>query len=292
VRRLVRPLVFGATLWGNGPETERGALGYLLMDLGSAYIFHRPSGTLPYSTSQLYARAADFVSSISDGSFLNLWDDFANAPDPDDPDDPAHITPHTAHEGLTCHPREGAPASAPGPSTSSGGAGTHSTTHTTHTTHHTSTDPTATAPCLPAIPEEPDTDDEDPDPNSIMSTLGISFGPKSIRQAAYLAYKGEWSKAWSQFTPSTPADPRSSEVQQALINLCPHQHANPLGDADTADEPGTAPLEIQRKAFNTVMEGLTDLRAPGTMPEDNRILKAIYAHGGADGLFKGVHALC
>ena len=40
------------------------------------------------------------------------------------------------------------------------------------------------------------------------------------------------------------------------------------------------------------MEGLADLRAPGTMPEDNRILKAIYAHGGADGLFKGVHALC
>ena len=59
---------------------------------------------------------------------------------------------------------------------------------------------------------------------------------------------------------------------------------------DVADEPGTPPLQVTSTTVAKVLRSLPDIRAPGTLPEDNRVLKAIEQHGGVHGLTGMVNA--
>jgi hypothetical protein len=54
-----------------------------------------------------------------------------------------------------------------------------------------------------------------------------------------------------------------------------------LAGLDVADEPGTAPIQFTERQVTRAAEGLHDLKAPGTLPEDNRLIKMLVRHGGA-----------
>jgi hypothetical protein len=103
----------------------------------------------------------------------------------------------------------------------------------------------------------------------------------TARKTAYLAAHHEFSRAYRCHTPSASVDPRSREAKRTIIHHHPQVPHRPLTPAITADAPGVAPLSFTTHHVTRAAKSLSDLKAPGTLPEDNRIIKAIVAHGGA-----------
>jgi len=118
-------------------------------------------------------------------------------------------------------------------------------------------------------------------------------GGRELRKSTYLASKGELGMAWRCFQPSPAEDPRLDESKCALIGLNPQGDGRPpLTEADVADEPGHAPLQVSPQLVAKAAAGLHDIRAAGSLPEDNRILKAVAIHGGLTALTAMVNACC
>ena len=113
-----------------------------------------------------------------------------------------------------------------------------------------------------------------------------------LRKTAFLAHHGEWGKAWRCCQPSPAADPHLPSSKKALIGLTPQHVRDPLTAADVADEPGVAPVRIPKKVVDSCARRLPDIRATGTLPEDNRIIKAVAKHGGLSALHKLVNTVC
>jgi hypothetical protein len=74
----------------------------------------------------------------------------------------------------------------------------------------------------------------------------------------------------------------------------PHKLLTPaqITPADTADEPGHAPIQFKPSAVARAARGLSDIKAAGTLPEDNRIIKMIIEHGGLHYVTAWVNAAC
>lgn len=79
----------------------------------------------------------------------------------------------------------------------------------------------------------------------------------------------------SPTTPSPALDPRLPDSKRALIGFNPQTPHRELTPEHVADEPGHAPIQFTAKLVQKAAAQLRDLRAPGTLPQDNRIIKAI-----------------
>jgi hypothetical protein len=144
----------------------------------------------------------------------------------------------------------------------------------------------AGAACTPEVFDDYDNITPPPPPPLVV-------GERELRKATYCASKGELGQAWRCFQPSPAENPQLDSAKCALINLNPQCDGRPpLTDADVADEPGHAPLQLKQALVAKVVAGLPDLRAPGTLPEDNRIIKLVGAHGGLAALTTLVNACC
>ena len=62
--------------------------------------------------------------------------------------------------------------------------------------------------------------------------------------------------------------------------------------ADVADEPGVAPIQFTLKDLEAAIPAIHDIRAPGTLPIDNRTLKVVLRNGGAPHVLKWLNAIC
>ena len=93
--------------------------------------------------------------------------------------------------------------------------------------------------------------DEDFDDYDRIPTVPLPplhCGGRELRKATYLASKGELGMAWRCFQPSPAEDPRRDESKCALIGLNPQGDGRPpLTEADVADEPGHAPLQVSQQ---------------------------------------------
>ena len=138
--------------------------------------------------------------------------------------------------------------------------------------------------------EEEAFDDYDSIPPPPIPPLVV--GEREVRKATYLARCGELKMAWRAFQPSPSVDPRTDAAKCTLINLNPQDDGRPLTDAHVADEPGQAPLQVKQSLVAKVASNLPKIRAPGSLPEDNRIITLVASHGGLIGLTAMVNACC
>ena len=102
----------------------------------------------------------------------------------------------------------------------------------------------------------------------------------NLRKMAYLAAYGEWGATWRCSSPSPALDPRLADSKRALIGFNSQRPHRELTAEHVADEPGTAPISFTNQQVERASSGLHDIRAAGTLPEDNRIIKAIMRQGG------------
>ena len=111
------------------------------------------------------------------------------------------------------------------------------------------------------------------------------------RKMTFYAAHGEYGRAWSAASPSPALDPRDSDAQRALIGFnaqVPHRALTP---ADVADEPGVAPITFKAAQVKKAAARLHDLKAPGTLPQDNRHIKALMRHGALPYVTKWINAV-
>ena len=126
-----------------------------------------------------------------------------------------------------------------------------------------------------ALEAEIDYDDLEPPPLADMPC-----DETTARKCRFLAHKHEYRSAWRCHQPSPSANPQLDVSKRALINLNPQDAPRVLTDADVADEPGVEPIQFSYKVVDAAARKLRDIKAPGTLPEDNRIIKMIICHGG------------
>ena len=120
----------------------------------------------------------------------------------------------------------------------------------------------------------------------------LVVGEREVRKATFLAKSGELRQAWRSFQPSPAMDPRLDSSKCTLINLNPQDDGRPLTDAHVANEPRHAPLQVKQSLVAKVASSLPKIRAPGSLPEDNRIITLVASHGGLVGLTAMVNACC
>ena len=109
-----------------------------------------------------------------------------------------------------------------------------------------------------------------------------------IRKQAFLARNGEWKASWRTSTASPALNPRRRSSQRALIDFNPQTAHRPLTAEHVRDEPGVKPIQFTYKQVEKAGRNLHDIRAPGSLPEDNRIIKAVLRHGGLHAVTDGI----
>ena len=139
---------------------------------------------------------------------------------------------------------------------------------------------------LAALPVADDTDlamEADIDYDN-MAPLPIAPIPDNrttaARKCRFYLHKHERRMGWRCHQESPSADPRDPTSKRALIGFNSQEPIAELTDADTADEPGVAPLQFSTKRVWAASRQLRDIKAAGTLPEDNRIIKDICEYGG------------
>ena len=111
------------------------------------------------------------------------------------------------------------------------------------------------------------------------------------RKSTYLAHKGEWGSAWRTHQASPSAKP-TDDARRALIGFNNQTPRRTLTPAHVANEPGKALIQFKPTLVDRAVRRLRDIKAAGTLPEDNRIIKMIVAHGGLHHVTKWINAAC
>ncbi|KOO53540.1 hypothetical protein Ctob_016430, partial [Chrysochromulina tobinii] len=119
----------------------------------------------------------------------------------------------------------------------------------------------------------------------------MAAAAKQRDEAAAAEEEREWRQAFRANTPSPAADPRLDDSKRALIALNPQTTPRPLTAADVADEPGKAPLRATARDIEKAARGLRDICASGTLPMDNRVIKAMLRHGALQSTTTWVNAV-
>eukprot|EP00966_Prymnesium_polylepis_P208604 4832975-Prymnesium_polylepis.1 len=83
----------------------------------------------------------------------------------------------------------------------------------------------------------------------------------------------------------------TDDNKRARINLNPQFTDQPLLPADVVDEPGVAPLQVTQRLVGNVIAKTPDIRAPGTLPQEHRIIKALVRHGALPHITKWTNAV-
>ena len=102
------------------------------------------------------------------------------------------------------------------------------------------------------------------------------------RNMAFKAGYGEWAKTWSCASPSPALDPRDPDTLRALIAFNNQVPLRQLTPEIMQDEPGVEIISFTTAQVKKVGMGLGDLRAAGTLPQDNRLIKMVLRHGGLE----------
>ena len=98
---------------------------------------------------------------------------------------------------------------------------------------------------------------------------------------AFRASYGDYRGAWGCASPSPSLDPHTIESMRAVIAFTPQRPFRPLTADDVADVPGQQPLQFTQRQVEHAAAAQHDLKAPGTLPQDNRIIKMLVRRGGA-----------
>ena len=102
-----------------------------------------------------------------------------------------------------------------------------------------------------------------------------------VRKIALKAAHGEWNSAWTTASPSPALDPRKPSSRQKLADLNRQKANKPLTAEHFSLPPGgQKPISFSANDVKKAGRGLSDLKAAGSMPEDNRIIKCILECGG------------
>ena len=86
--------------------------------------------------------------------------------------------------------------------------------------------------------------------------------------------------------------PHTHTHKRALIGFNPQTAHRPLTAEHVANEPNVPPIQFTYKQVDKAVRNLHNIRAPGSLPEDNRIIKAIVRHGGLHAVTDGVVNAC
>jgi len=98
--------------------------------------------------------------------------------------------------------------------------------------------------------------------------------------------------AWRCLQPSPAAKPGDPRAVKALVGLYRQVAAHPLQPEDVANEPGYAPVQVTAKLVRDAALHLHDIKAPGTLPQDNRLIKAVIRTGGLNSVTGWINAVC
>jgi hypothetical protein len=103
----------------------------------------------------------------------------------------------------------------------------------------------------------------------------------ALRKMAFNASHGNYRGAWGCVSPSPALDPSEDDSKRAVIAFNTQRPHRPLTAADVADEPGYDAIQCTQRQVEHEAAALHDLKAPGTLPQDNRLLKMLIRHGAA-----------
>jgi hypothetical protein len=92
--------------------------------------------------------------------------------------------------------------------------------------------------------------------------------------------------------PSPAADPSDPDAQRALVGLNHQRQPRPLTADDVRDEPGVKPIQFTLRELLAAERSMPDIRANGTLPLDNRVLRMTLRHGSAPHILAWINAIC
>ena len=113
-----------------------------------------------------------------------------------------------------------------------------------------------------------------------------------LRKQAFLGSYGEWGQAWRAAQQSPSLDPKKHDSKRALIGLNPQRAHKPLTGAHVANKPGVAAIQFTPAQVDKAARNLRDIKAAGTLPEDNRLIKCLVKHGGCSAVTTWINATC
>ena len=111
------------------------------------------------------------------------------------------------------------------------------------------------------------------------------------RKMAFKVVHGELGEAWRCASPSPAMDPREQATQRHCVGFNKQVPHKVLTAEHVADHDKVPAIQFTVKQVVDAGRGIHDLRAPGTLPEDNRLLKMILKQGGAPHVTMWINAV-